>query len=323
MKKAVGLATLILGAFIGAGFSSGREVYVFFARFGWLSIPMALLVGLCLYFLFFYFSTSRPDTTTTIFALFRRVIVLSTFVLCATMFAGCNTLSQSLGRWIIALTFAISLVLCFYRSGGLKLTNYILLPVILISIMLLVFVSPLSVCVKKTIFPYTNCLKYVGLNSILLSMFLLQLGDDYTVKEKKLASIISSSVLALFIIIISLLLMGAGDSVANSDMPLVVIAFSKSKTLGLVMSLVVWAGLVTTLVSGLYVVFGEIEQFSSRHSRPLSVLCVALTFALSFVGWDVLTTKVYALLGAVSVIVIVLQIVGDIKIKKTQKNRRG
>lgn len=322
MKKAVGLAVLILGAFIGAGFSSGREVYVFFARFGWVSIPMAICVGMILYFIFMYFLSYDINQNTRLYAIFRYVVTISTFVLTATMFAGCNALSHMLGTWVSILTVGICVVLCIYRTSGLKLTNYILLPLILVFIFALIFLSPLDVSICGANGLLMSSAKYVGLNSILLSIFLMQVSGEYSLKEKKQASIIASVVLTVFLIIISLLLMGSPDSVAKSNMPLITLAFSKSKFWGYALCLVVWAGLVTTLVSGLYVVFGEIQNIRPRHSKYLNLFVVIFSFALSMLGWNFLTTKVYSVLGTISIVIILLLIIETNICKKSIKNRR-
>lgn len=322
MKKAVGLAVLILGAFIGAGFSSGREVYVFFARFGWVSIPMAICVGIVLYFVFMFFLTPCPNQNSTLFKLFRYVVTLSTFVLSSTMFAGCNILSRNIGIWLVFLTIGICIMLCFYRTGGLKLTNYILLPLILVCILVLVVVSPLDVVITRANGWLSVGVKYVGLNSILLSLFLVQVSGEYSQKEKKLASLIASLVLTMFIVVISLLLMGAPDAIAKTEMPLITMAFAKSRILGFVLCAVVWGGLITTLVSGLYVVFGEIQNLRPRYSKPINLFVVMLCFALSMLGWDFLTTKVYSVLGMISIVTILLLIFEKNVCKRATKNRR-
>lgn len=322
MKKAIGLVVLILGAFIGAGFSSGREVYVFFARFGWVSIPMAICVGMILYFIFMYFLSYDINQNTRLYSIFRYVVTISTFVLTATMFAGCNALSHMLGAWLTILTVGICVVLCFYRTSGLKLTNYILLPLILVFIFALIFLSPLGVSMCGANGWLMSSAKYVGLNSILLSIFLMQVSGGYSLKEKKQASIIACIVLTVFLIIISLLLMGSPESVAKSNMPLITLAFSKSKFWGYALCLIVWAGLVTTLVSGLYVVFGEMHYIRPNHPKLKNLFVVIFSFVLSMLGWDFLTTKVYSVLGTVSIMTILLLIFKTNICKMAIKNRR-
>lgn len=331
MKKSVGLSILILGAFIGAGFSSGREVYVFFARFGWLSIPMAVFVGMCLYLLFMYFLNLKPHKNSAMYKVFEIVINIATFILCSTMFAGCYTLTDMIGFWILFLTLVISLIQCFARLDGLKVVNYILLPLILVCIFVLAVISPLKVVVVGSGLAFSSCAKYVGLNCILLSMFLIQIGENYTQKEKKTASIISSVVLVFFIILISLVVMGMDIDVATSNMPLVTLAFGEGKIFGFVVSLVVWAGLITTLVSGLFVVVNTTSKITIKNhksvSNIISVIVVLACFAFSFVGWDFLTGKVYSVTGLMSIIVIVGEIINEFvlgggKIQIYKKNKK-
>lgn len=331
MKKSVGLSILILGAFIGAGFSSGREVYVFFARFGWLAIPMAVFVGMCLYLLFMYFLNLSPHKNSTIYKIFEVVINISTFILCSTMFAGCKALTDMIGFWILALTLIVPIIQCFARLDGLKIVNYILLPLILVCISVLAVISPLRVVVVGANLAFSSCAKYVGLNCILLSMFLIQIGENYTLKEKKIASIISSTMLTFFIILISLVIMGMNSSVVMSNMPLVTLAFSKGKALGFVISLVVWAGLITTLVSGLFVIINTTSKVVGHRSKSItnivSVAVVLICFAFSFVGWDFLTGKAYSVTGLISIIVIVGEILNEFllgggKIQIYKKNKK-
>lgn len=321
MKNVVQLTILILGAFIGAGFSSGREVYVFFARFGWLSIPMALCVGVSLYVLFLYFLSLKPRKNTLVYKVFECVVICATFVLTATMFAG----SAILGLVTTLLTLILALVQCFAPTLGLKLTNYIIVPLIFACTLLLAFLSKMGITVVGCAFEISTCAKYVGLNFVLLSMFLLELSDEYSPRDKKLAALISSIVITTFVIIISLVLMGEGDVVAKTNMPLVTLAFMHSRALGYTMSLVVWGGLATTLVSGQYVLFNKV-QACTKNSHKLSSFCnVCVTivcFCVSFVGWQILTDKVYSFLGGVCVVVIACEIFNEF-VSARQKNRSG
>ena len=311
MKKILTLSFLILGAFIGASFSSGREIYVYFASFGWCCIPIALIVGVVLYFVMcFFLNFPLPQNKSKTFKIFETILLVAVFVLSSTMFAGCAELSFDFGGIILLIiTFSISILQCFVDINGLKIINYILLP--------LIFVS-LIICVSITGFGFNNSsnflasifggVKYIGTNSILLSIFLMQIGDEYSKKEKKIASIIVAAILTVFVVIISLVLMGQPDAIKMSSMPLVTLAFSKNLFFGKVLCMVVWFGLITTLLSGQYVLCNYV-----KNNTLCKIVLVFISCGFSLLGWGILTTKIYSIVGIVSIFAVAFLMISNIK----------
>ncbi|MBO5103214.1 MAG: hypothetical protein J6C13_03910, partial [Clostridia bacterium] len=60
MQKGVFSQSLMVGAvmfgsIVGAGFSSGKEEWFYFAQFGWVCFPLILLAGVLLFFLGYKF----------------------------------------------------------------------------------------------------------------------------------------------------------------------------------------------------------------------------------------------------------------------------
>ena len=303
MKKTIELTLLILGAFIGASFSSGREIYVYFAKYGWVSIPIAIAVGVVLYFVMYFFLNLKiPEKKNKHFVFFEIVLLVATFVLSATMFAGCREISYSFGgNIIIIVTLLFALLQCFVDIKGLQVANYILMPMIFISLIVCIVLSDFEVANNiNTLGAVSSSVKYLGTNCILLSIFLMQIGNAYTKRQKKVASFFVATILTIFIILISLVLMAQPYDIQISSMPLVFIAFSKNVVFGKVLCMVVWFGLITTLLSGLFVVCNYVK----KNNRISKILLVLACFGLSFVGWEVLTSKIYSAVGLCSIFAI-------------------
>lgn len=300
--KIVTLCFLIIGAFIGASFASGREIYVYFARFGFWCIPMAIVAGILLYFIMnFFLNYKTLKKKSLIFIIFEIVLLIATFVLSSTMFAGCLEISNVFDtKYLIIFTLCIALLQCFIDIKGLKFVNWIMLPAIFVCLIICIASSKWGVeytndYMKSTI----SAFQYVGTNSILLSIFLMQIGGQYSRREKKIASIIVTIVLTLFVLFISLTLMGQSE-VQSSSMPLVTFALSQNIAFGKVLCIIVWFGLITTLLSGLYVLCNYV-----KNNSFFKVLIVVACYVTAFLGWDILTTQVYSFIGLISMFSII------------------
>ena len=61
MKKVWTTVFLLFGTIVGSGFSSGKEILVFFSRFGELSY-LYIVIACVLFFLLFYLSGGKQHT---------------------------------------------------------------------------------------------------------------------------------------------------------------------------------------------------------------------------------------------------------------------
>ena len=94
----------ILGAIIGAGFASGKEIVSFFGKYGYWVIPFLVLAAILFFFCFYIFSNlgkdikpkSISDITSKIFGKAGVFVdfsfILSTFITLASMLAGCDSI---------------------------------------------------------------------------------------------------------------------------------------------------------------------------------------------------------------------------------------
>ena len=142
MKKILPAVFLIVGSIIGAGFASGRELSLFFAKFGYNSLYFLPIVFILFYYCFkFFLGLGSKEKFENIFAInklsnsspfFNIAIIAIFFVYSSAMFAGAVEVLKNNFIEINSLVFTIFvfllafLVLKFGLKGLVRI-NYFLI----------------------------------------------------------------------------------------------------------------------------------------------------------------------------------------------------
>ena len=148
MKKTFSSSVVVIGTIIGSGFASGKEISVFFSRFGVLSflfIFLAFFVFWGIIYLFFHYNNQIMARLASSKAYAILMVIMST-IFASSMFAG--TLNATGDNVIIKVIIAIILlIICFFiaKNGILTLTklNFLLIPVTIVC-MLVTLISNFS-----------------------------------------------------------------------------------------------------------------------------------------------------------------------------------
>lgn len=322
MKKVLFVVFLILGTVIGSGFSTGKEIAVFFSRFGVYSFFFIPLCFVLFYFVFYLLMTKGRERLKTN----KKSKLLSILMLvCATifstaMFAGVENcvveIPLVLKIVLFALIFAICFFACFKELKFLSVINLALIPALLIILLgFFVFKLPNSSFVRVNSPNVAAglfgggffCLLYVVLNISLSSVVIAKAGEGLTKKQTKLACFLSAFVLSVFILIINVLVVCNFDLV-NSAMPLLAMSEGVSTIL---LRFVIMVGCLTTLLSMIFVASSCCRDFS-MNGRLVFFFCAILPFLLGKVGFGFIVSFLYPFASYLGVAILFMLFFGKL-----------
>ena len=322
MKKTMALSFIIVGTVIGAGFASGQEIFQYFARFGKLSIPLAIIAGVLFFFSYKFLldlsSRERfPDYDVFSRRIFKKVspifdvfLCFSFIVLCGSMYASLNQLQgvlfDDIDFPILSLVTAVLCVLTSLKGlSGLAKASVLIVPPIILAILVLCFSK---IDIGQLVFePITfalgmdgllSTILYVAMNVLLSGVFLVLIGKNYTRKQIKIASIVSISLIGALLISICLCLI-ANPRAMDSQVPLLALSFSISKTFGYIFCVVIWCAVFSTLISSS---FTCINIISSKNQFLSSFIVVLAGYLLSTIGFSNIVKWVYPVIGCVGIV---------------------
>lgn len=309
MSKIFVVIFLIFGTVFGAGFSSGNEIVVFFSRFGVLSYLYIMLAGFLLFFIFYFFLTTKLSKKIENSKFLNVLIFFISLIFCASMFAGINDLFFYFPTWIFILLVALMLVFCVIVTkkgvGGLEKANLILMPITGI-LFLIVLIYSLSISSNVSMqtnswagFLYSPL--YVTLNTCMGGVVISQVGQSLSKKQAFWASFISSVLLVVFLLLSNFVLQQNSDSFL-SDMPFLSIV--KDNSIMFVLSyLVILVGCWTTLISLTVTLKTGFDKVLKKET--LSAIFAVLTpFLISIIGFAEIVAMLYPLCSVLGIFVL-------------------
>lgn len=292
----------IIGTVIGSGFISGKEVVVFFTRFGYWSFPCIVLTFFLFFFLFRFLLKKGDETVARIekskFSFLLNLLLCTIFS--ASMFAGTFDMVKDFGIAIVIIFIILLLILCARVSkrgiNSLNKINLLLVP-IMTFVLIIALVSRLCKGVELQnvqdgfgglSIVYT--ILYVVLNSANGCLLIANLGQKLTSKQKTRVAFWSALVLCLILTIINIVLL-ACPSVLSEEMPLLGLF---SGVLRQVLSFAIMIGCLTTLFSLIYSCSSSMRGLCKNEYLIFSI-SVILPFCLSLLGFGFIVSYLYPL----------------------------
>ena len=326
---------IFFGTIVGAGFASGREVYVYFARFGIWGLIMTLIAGIAFFILGYFFLqlgkkckvNSLSEFFTLLFGkfahIFEIIIMFSYIIVLGAMFAGFDSLQKivlnDIQFPIIALLGAILCVITVL--GGIdKISklNGILLPLLLIFMISIfgvsIFNAPIenlqvltNITESSLLQSISCCIIFVCSNMFLTGFILMKTGGDTTDNIDKKASILTGIVLSLITFFASLSIILNPISV-QYDMPFVYLAFGVSNIFVILSFIILWLAIFTTSVATMFTISWWLNGYvNDKHISTLLTCLVA--FLLSRVGFSFIIDIFYPLTGFMDILFVICAIV--------------
>jgi len=326
--SALSVFFVFFGTIVGAGFASGREVYVYFARFGICGLLMTLLAGLLFYALGYIFLQlgkrckvqSLSDFFKLIFGKFSPIIeivvIFSYVIVLSAMFAGFDSLQHIIFSNLTYPIFTItSAFLCVLAVLGginkISKLNGVLLPLLLV-FMGAIFVHSLKIGnfnavvhlgsgdFATMLYSFMCCLIFVCSNMFLTGFVLMKTGANTTPKIDRCASKMTALVLLVISFFACLSIIVNPESV-QYDMPFVYLAFGISDAFVILSVIILWFAIFTTAIATMLTISWWLKSYINNFLYSTIITCV-VAFLLSRVGFSVIIDICYPLTGLMDVV---------------------
>lgn len=315
---------LIVGSIIGAGFASGRELSLFFAKFGYNSLYFLPIVFILFYYCFKMFLTvGSKEKFENVFAInklsnsspfFNIAIIVIFLIYSSAMFAGAVEVLRNNFLEIPAVLFTIFvfvityLVLKFGLKGLVKV-NLVVIPLIVI---LLVIYSIYSTVYPITSIPYIpqnnevyilpfSIVVYVFAN-ILLSYFILtEVGYGLKQKQINLISFFASLIICFVLLICIICLIKNGTVIMDATMPFIVLTLRLGDPFPLIFTIILFLGIITSLFGCMHTVS---TTFYPKLKRFTPLFLCFIVFIISLIGFKNIVNYCYPVVGVFGVFIV-------------------
>ena len=329
IKNIFKIGFIMFGTLVGAGFASGKEIWVYFAKWGNISFLMIFLTAVLFFLcslLFFYFGKKFQITTVQKsnmilfkkYSIFSEILMfVSNVLVLSSMFAGADSLFFSVFpnfeyRIMAVVSAIISLIVVCFGFSGVTKTNAILVPLLLLCIGTIFVYKFCDPSLVFQTFKSTKLQSGLGLlyallfvcSNMFFSGFIFsKMGANHTKKELIFGGVVGSVLLFLSLISITALLFLCPDAVTY-DMPIVFLGASLNGPFGYFVLFVVWLGLLSTAFALLFTTTNYLKSYFHGTFLPASMVCV-VSLLLSGIGFSYFVSIVYPLMGALGFLCVV------------------
>lgn len=327
MKKSFKTAALYVGTAIGAGFSSGREIALFFGKSSPLNVAISsvFMSLICALFLIAGKKGLMPKGKTVNAGIFFAASVS----LCA-MLAGGDFIMQSMTGVPLAFGLAMTIlggVVVVLGIEKIRLLNSVVVPLIVLCIALVFFKLPPGE--SSLPFSLSKPILYSGLDVLLGGVIISEEGENLSYKEIFLSCImICAFLFGMLFMLQTVVLSDKNDSL----MP--VLAISEQLHLKFACGVLIAGAIFTTLVSSLKIVSDRVSACllssaklhslgDEKHKAFIVFFCLLIAYPLSFFGFDNIVDTLYpvnSILGVILFAIVVVRLIAhSIQSMKSKK----
>lgn len=325
MEEVFSIVLVIIGALVGAGFTSGQEIYSFFYSYGSIGI-IGIIITCCLISLMVHKSLKiiysnkinsydeflnifiKNEKITKAISVVINILLLVTFYIMVAGFGAYFEQEIGLKRIIGSSILVIMVTIVFFTSvkGVMKVSEYIV-PLLIIFIIIIGGTNLLTInsnteilCIKKGWL--SSSIIYCSYNMILLVPALISLRKQIT-KQKNIKYI--SVLCGIFMIIMSLLLymllMKVDVELSTLEMPIVYVIRTFFKQYKTIYAFIILMSIFTTAIS---IGIGLLQNISGdrrRYTHFVIFMCIT-SLIVSNLGFSKLVNLMYPIFGYVGII---------------------
>ena len=332
MKNIIIFLCVILGTLIGAGFASGKEIYIFFAQYGVYgilgAIVSAVVTALIIYKVlkisnklninknceFVKRITVNKQISMIIENIINIFLTLSFWV----MNAGICTFFFQEIKIPIIITSVINAVIIYIlfmkKMKGIQSLNTVVVPVMVIIIISVSIKSfPLKEMLKldinrnievaEIIKVFTRAILYSSYNSITLIPIVILMSKS--IKEnKKISSILIGIMIFILIFSIFKILLLSPVRIENDEFPILIILENCTKMEQILYKIAIIVAIFTSQISAGFAVLENAKN--NRQYSILAIIMCILSIPISYVGFGKLISIFYPTFGIIGIIQIIL-----------------
>ena len=335
MKNVIKVVFVIIGTFIGAGFASGQEIYLFFFSYGINGLLGILISSILIGYvisktlivikqnnvqnykefleLIIYKKTEKNiknNKNSIIAKVINLIVNIFTLITFFIMIAGFGTyfaqefgINQLVGSSILAI---ITYIILNTNVRGVVKANGIIVPILIILVGIIGILNlknlPL-LQIKNYMIPNNNiefilqAVLYASYNSILLIPVLITL-NKYIKNKKQInkISILSSGIIAIMSILIFLLLTKVDVDIEKLEMPAVYVVSNMFYILKYLYGFVILGSIFTTAISLGMSFLRNISKNEKSYSHIALIMCIT-SVVVSKIGFSNLVNMLYPIFG--------------------------
>ena len=323
---------VIIGTFIGAGFASGKEIYIFFYKYNiWGIIGILISSGMIFYIMCKTLIISKENKIENyneflddlikqkiIKKILKEIINLFLIISYCIMISGfCSFIKQEFNiNYFFSFLFII--ILCIYsfrkKINSIFKLNNILIPIIIIIILFIFIMNIFNQgiidkfnCIIKmnnefNFNFFTSSILYANYNLLTIIPIIITIKN--TLKNKKQIKI-ACIVTVIFICILSLaifcILITKNNEYINFDMPAVAIISSYGKKYKILYCLIIGIAIATTAISVGYSYLQKFENKERIYNKKMILLIIFSAISLK-IGFSNLVEILYPVFGIIGFI---------------------
>lgn len=328
MKNVIKTVCVIIGTIIGAGFASGREIYLFFSKYGnygFLGIIVSsVFTGIIIYKVFSHLKgrdVKGYNEFLEILNIPNHIksfinIIINTFLLISfyVMIAGfCAYFKQELNMAPI-ITGVVICAICYLtflnKMDGVMKINTIMMPFLIFMICIIGVKNNLlniqfqGLEVSQNTDWFLASLEYASYNSIILIPILIGLEKSAKGKEK----IISASVTIIILILSAILygiLLKQDVNLQNIEIPLIYAVWKLGKGYAYIYGFVIVLAIFTSAVSAGYGFLQNCSTTKKGYKRLSLFICTSAIF-VSGIGFSKLVDLLYPVFGVIGLLQVII-----------------
>ncbi|MDR2635128.1 MAG: hypothetical protein LBC13_03990 [Clostridiales bacterium] len=276
LKRSFAAAFIFIGSTIGAGFMSGQEIALFFGgQSPWAGVAAGVVLGaLCSLFLYLGNSDENPgcffprgigNRGGFFKPLHNAAVFVSALSMLATMTAGAETAMRELfGIPLFGMVCLLTgIILVTFGLKQIAVLNLIFMPLIVVFIAILFFKSSVPPNLSGGINPLSP-IAYGALNVFLSGSVLTKIKLNK--KEIRGAGIITAVILSVVIFMLQCVI--SSENLGGASMP--VLSAAAEYGLKALAGILIFAAILTTLVSSLFLLVEMSEGFATNMRKMQS-----------------------------------------------------
>ena len=333
--------SVIIGTIIGAGFASGKEIYIFFGQYGKFgiigAIVSATLTGVIIYSTIaitkklqiksnneFLEKISNSSKVKIILEnVINAFLLVSFWIMCA----GFCTFFKQEFKIPIIITASINAIITYFllmkNMDGIIKLNLIVVPIMVVIIIaisiknypIINLINNLNTNTQKLGKSILSAILYTSYNSITLIPIIVLLATNI---KNKIITLVSAVIFFVLIIAIYQMLTLSAVNISKVEIPVLTILDECHPVEKMVYSIAIITAILTSAISSGY---GVAENIKDRRKYKTITFAMCLAeIPIAYIGFGKLVEILYPLFGVIGIIQIITILKKVNSIAKNAKN---
>lgn len=322
------IISVIIGTIIGAGFASGKEIYIFFARYGKNGVIGALISSILTAIIIFCTirivkkyniennnqfvkKISNNERITEILKNIINIFLVASFWIMCTGF--CTFFKQEFNVPIIitaSINAIVVYLLLMQNINGIIRLNLIVVPIMIAIIIVIsiknysitnIFSNNINIENNSPLQAIVSAILYTSYNSITLIPIIISLSKGIKRNGSiKIITILSGIIIFMLIIEIYKMLVLTPTNVKNIEIPILEILNECHIVKKIIYCVAIITAIFTSAISSGY---GALENINNKQNyKKMAFLICALEIPISYIGFGRLVEVLYPVFGGIGII---------------------